>query len=80
MLKQLKEEFTLPSDDATSKSQSIFSLSILIWFCQRLNSKWATLITRCVCSQTGEFLDKPIHLFKDLIRLTQNQQLRWKHK
>ncbi|KAI1235182.1 hypothetical protein IHE44_0002818 [Lamprotornis superbus] len=28
--------------------------------------------------ETGEFLDKPIHLFKDLIHLTQNQQLRQK--
>lgn len=46
MFNQLKEKFTLPSDDATSKSQSTIFLSTLIWFCQRSNSKkWITLIT-----------------------------------
>lgn len=79
MWNQLKGELNLASDDAISKSSNIFSLSVFICFWQRCNSKnWITFITWCVWPQTGEFLDKPIHLFKDLIHLTQNQQLRQK--
>lgn len=81
MWNQLKREFNLPSDAATSKSQNVFLFSVFICFWQRCNSKkWTTFITWCVWSQTGEFLDKPIHFFKDLIRLSQNQQLRQKHQ
>lgn len=79
MWNQLKGEFNLISDDAISKSSNIFLLSVFTCFWQRCNSKnWTTFITWCVWPQTGEFLDKPIHLFKDLIHLTQNQQLRQK--
>lgn len=79
MWNQLKGEFSPTSDDAISKSSNIFLVCVFICFWQRCDSKnWIIFITWCVWPQTSEFLDKPIHLFKDLIHLTQNQQLRQK--